>query len=95
MNSYSDFLMRKQNQFGAQFDPADLDARFIPYFENGARIKVEVFGRTITGTVGVTSGRKPAFLLMRTVRSMGSCEVLGPDYKLVAVRRGRIYAPLG
>jgi hypothetical protein len=76
------------------FDDSDLSTQFIPYFESGQRIKVNFGGFELTGRVGVTTGRKPAFLLMRTSRSYGSPWVLSDKDSIVAVKIGRSYRSL-
>jgi hypothetical protein len=84
MPSFSEYLERKRRQFGAQFDPSKLERRFIPYFESGERISVKFsWGEVIRGTVGVTGGWVPSFLLMRTRRSLGSELLLGRQEQIV------------
>lgn len=80
---YKEFIERKKKEYLSKFDDSDLDPRFIPFYENGERIKIESDGRQITGTVGVTTGWKPVFLLMRTSRSLGSSEILNKDTKII------------
>jgi hypothetical protein len=92
--SYYEFLYRARSRHGAQFSEADLDTRFVPFFESGARIKILDLGsEEVTGTVGVTTGWKPAFLLMRRANSMGSEILLGPKTKILAVQRNGRYVP--
>lgn len=91
MRNYQDTIARGKSEHGERFDDSDLDPRFIPFYENGQRIKVETMGMTITGTVGKTTGWKPCFLLMRTSRSIGSPWTLGKNDKIVAVKVGRHY----
>ncbi len=86
MNNFTDLVNRRTAQYGDKFDVSDLDKRFIAYYQNGQRIKVETCGMVMTGTVGVTTGWKPAFLLMRTSRSMGSSWILGTESKLLSVQ---------
>lgn len=81
--NYKEFIERKKKEYLSKFDDSDLDPRFIPFYENGERIKIESDGRQITGTVGVTTGWKPVFLLMRTSRSLGSSEILNKDTKII------------
>lgn len=90
---YRDFIARKQAEYGDRFDPSGLDPRYIPYFHSDVRIKVETGdgGMVLTGTVGVTTGWKPSFLLMRTARSHGSSWLLGKDERIVGVKQGRSY----
>ena len=86
MNNFTDLVNRRTAQYGDKFDVSDLDKRFIAYYQNGQRIKVETCGMVMTGTVGVTTGWKPAFLLMRTSRYMGSSWILGTESKLLSVQ---------
>ena len=86
MNNFTDLVNRRTAQYGDKFDVSDLDKRFIAYYQNGQRIKVETCGMVMTGTVGVTTGWKPAFLLMRTSRSMTSSWILGTESKLLSVQ---------
>jgi len=87
MRSYQDYISLKKREFGDKFDPSDLSSQFVPYFENGRRIEVD-FGYEIKrGTVGVTTGWKPAFLLMLTKRSIGSSYLLGKNDKIIKIIR--------
>lgn len=94
MNDYQEFIVRKRKEYGDKFDISNLDPRFIRYFESGQRIKVTTCDMTITGTIGVTTGWKPSFLLMRTTRSIGSCWTLGPQDTIEAVQIGKHYRPV-
>ncbi len=81
--SYQEFLARKQAEYGSQFDPSDLDPRFISYYENGKRIWVSDFGHVTSGTVGVTTGWRPVFLLMSSSRARGSSTTLTRKTKIL------------
>ena len=63
-----------------KFSDSDLAKQFVPYFESGQRIEVKfIWGDKIElkrGTVGVTTGWKPVFLLMKNSRSIGSSDIL-------------------
>jgi len=84
MQSFSEYLGRARWKHGSQFDPSLLDRRFVPYFESGERISVKFsWGEVKRGTIGVTTGWKPVFLLMRTSRSMGSSDTLGRQETIV------------
>lgn len=89
------FVARKRAEFGARFDASDLDPRFVEFYESGERIKVNEFGidseRAAFGRVGVTTGWKPSFLLVRSSRAFGSSVLLGKKTVLLAVKRGRKY----
>lgn len=80
---FQEFVERKKKEFKGRikFDSSDLSEKFIPYFESQERIEVkfsgEVEGNEIKrGTVGVTTGPKPVFILMLTKRSLGSSYIL-------------------
>jgi hypothetical protein len=90
---YIDYLKRKRYEHGLKFDSSDLDSRFEEFYHTGQRIKVEAYGETQFGTVGATTGWKPSFLLIHNSRCLGSSTLLGPDYKILAVKRGREYVP--
>jgi len=77
------FCNRKAVEYGGKFDPSDLHPQFVQAFNSGERIgidfvndKGEVY-ETKRGTIGVTTGWKPVFLLMLTKRSTGSVYTLG------------------
>lgn len=79
-------------------DRSALAPAFTRYYESGDRVRVafvtldgsEVY-ETLTGTIGKTTGWRPAYLLMRTARSHGSPYVLSARDRIVAVKRGREY----
>lgn len=91
MRSYVEYITRSKAKHGPRFSETELDRRFRSFYETGQRIKVETCGMVLTGTVGVTTGWRPCFLLMRTSRSLGSPWTLGPQDKILAVQRGRVY----
>ena len=84
MRNYREFCERGRQQYGSKFDTRDLDPKFIPYYESGQRIKVESFHATACGTVGVTTGWRPVFLLMRRTTAKGSSYTLGKTDRIVA-----------
>ena len=70
---FEEYKQRKEHEYGERFDPSHLSSKFVRYFNSGERIKVRtIFGETLTGTIGVTTGWRPVFLLMRSVRAHGS-----------------------
>lgn len=77
MTKYADLLARRRKEFANRFDSSKLFERWIPAYNSGERIRV-MFpgGETKTGTVGVTYGWVPVFLLIRNSRSVGSSDVL-------------------
>lgn len=91
MNKYEAYISRQKAKYNDKFSDSGLDSRFIEYYNSGQRIKVLAYGEELTGTVGATTGWIPCFLLMRTSRSIGSMYTLGPNDKIIAVKRGRTY----
>jgi hypothetical protein len=90
MTPYEKHLAKR----GYHTDTTDLDSasQFKPFF-HGDRIKVEGPMGIRFGRVGMTTGVKPAFLLMHRSTDIGSWDVLGKDDKIIAVKcRGR-YVP--
>lgn len=93
--NYHDFIERKQREYGERFSDAGLSEQFVSYFQSGQRIKVRMsHGEELTGTVGVTTGWVPSFLLMRRSNSHGSIWTLSDRDEIVAVKRGREYVPV-
>lgn len=92
---FDKYIERAKSQHGDAFSRAGLDKRFIPFFNSGERIRVEFkHGEVQTGTIGVTTGWKPCFLLMLKSNSVGSVYTLGKDDTIVAVQKGVRYFPL-
>lgn len=85
MSRYEDFIRRKKQEYGSKFDDSDLDWHFVPFFNTGVKIKVDdpAFG-VVTGRVGVTTGWRPVFLLMRRSNAMGSSVTLTKRTKIIA-----------
>lgn len=99
MSRYTDYTQRGRLQHGERFTEIDLAQQFIQWFNTGQRIKVrttypsgETFERT--GTVGVTTGWKPTFLLMHRSNAHGSWDTLGAKDEVIAVQHGRKYEAL-
>lgn len=84
---FAAYLMGKRHQWPT-FDASSLATQFIPYFATDERItvtRVYTNGESYTrrGHVGITTGWRPAFLLMPRSTSTGSSDVLGPDDRIV------------
>jgi len=94
MSKYDDLIARKKNEYGKKFSTADLDKRFIKYFNSGERIKVNDYGRVIYGNVGVTTGFKPVFLMIRHSRQIGSSDVISKKTRIIAEQSGMGYKDL-
>lgn len=95
------YLRSKLLKHGDKFDSSKLAPQFWPFFRTGTRIRVN-FGyrladgswEELTGTVGITTGWRPTFLLMRRCTDRGSPWVLGVKDRIVAVKEGRKYIPV-
>jgi hypothetical protein len=86
---YEQYVERKKAEYGERFTTSALDKRFIPYLNSGERIKVDFgHGDVKTGTVSVTTGWKPTFLLMLRSNSMGSIYTLGRTAEIIGVQTG-------
>jgi hypothetical protein len=85
MNNFKDYLDRKKREHGEKFDTSNLNAMFIPFYENGQRIEVDFGYEKKRGTIGVTTGWKPSFLLMLTKRSVGSSYLINKECKVVKI----------
>ena len=84
--SFSDYLSRKKNEYGDKFDDSNLNKEFVPHFESQKRVEVtDQFGGKTKGRIGVTTGWKPAFLLMTHGNSKGSSYVIGPKHKVTEI----------
>jgi len=97
MTRYDDYLASKRSAYMERFDESELSRQFIPYFNNRARIRVEMpYDEILTGTVGVTTGWRPSFILMRTSRSIGSCHLLDDRARIIGVQENgsRKYRPV-
>ena len=101
MHDYDEYLAKKRRQYGSKFDASKLAFRFVPFFESGQRIKVEIRSRitgevfdTKFGTVGATTGPRPTFLLMHNVLSVGSSELLSEHDRVIAVKVGSRYVDI-
>jgi len=87
---FEDYKEGKAREYGEKFDSSELDKQFISYFESGERIKVKFScGDLKTGTVGITTGWKPVFILMLTKRSIGSSWTLSKKDKIIAVGKSK------
>lgn len=90
MIAFQDWLACKKLQQGEKFDPSQLATGFIPYFESGQRIEIEdEYGEKHQGYVGVTTGWRPAFLLVFNRRCRGSSVLLSERDKILRVFAAR------
>lgn len=99
MAAYDDAIARGKARHGDKWSDAELLPAFRRWYGTGERVKVRYTYRDgstedTTGTIGMTTGWRPAFLLIRTSRSIGSSYVIGQNDKVVAVKRGSKYVSL-
>jgi hypothetical protein len=95
MDKYEQFCERKQREYGETFDPSSLAPEFVPYFNSGQRVRIRFsYGEEMTGTIGVTMGWCPVFLLMLRSNDHGSSWTLKDTDEIVAVQFGRTYVPI-
>lgn len=89
MNPFKEYLERKKSvkEYGNEFDSSDLDRRFAGYYGTKIRLKIKTYGHIMYGTVGVTAGWKPSFILMANSRSQGSSAVLNSNCEILGVKR--------
>jgi len=87
MKSYKDLLASFSLTYGEKFDPSDLAAQFIPYYESQQRIEISHYGETIRGRIGVTTGWKPRFILSLRSNSTGSSITLSSKDKILSIIR--------
>lgn len=100
MTEYERLLERKRSEHGDRFvEPWGVE-KFASFLHSGIRIRVrttypsgDVEERT--GTVGITSGWRPAFLLMHRSSDHGSWDTIDERDEITAVRwNGHDYEPV-
>jgi hypothetical protein len=80
MTKYEQYLARGRVQHGERFNPPAPAGEFVDAFNSGERVTVQFgYGETLKGTISITTGWAPVFLLMRTKRSLGSSDTINPD----------------
>jgi hypothetical protein len=83
MRNYQEYIARKKQEHKEKFDSSDLASQFIKYYENHKRIEIEFSHGKVRGFVGITTGWKPCFLLMKTKRSISSSYTLREEDKII------------
>jgi len=84
--NYKEFIKRKKEEYGSKFNTSDINEKFIPYYESQQRITIGFgHGEVKRGTVGVTTGWKPAFILILTKRSKSSSYIIDNDCQILAI----------
>ena len=83
---FAELLLRRAEQYPKQFSSEDLFEQFVPYYQSGQRIEVTYStGEVKRGTVGVTTGWRPCFLLMLRRDSIWSSWTLGKNDKVTKI----------
>ena len=88
MSKFTDYVTRKRLEYGDKFDPSELADKFRPYLHSSERITIEFCDasgncyETKRGTVGVTTGWRPSFMLMLRSNSTGSSHLLGKNDRI-------------
>lgn len=82
---YQEYVDKKVREYGEKFDTSSLAEQFVQFFESGERVEIETGGEIVRGRVGVSSGWKPCFLLMRRTSDMGSSYTLSANDKVLRV----------
>jgi len=85
MNEYERLIKRAQGRHGDKFDASDLVPAFVRYFNSGERIEVTDGDYVRRGRVGVTTGWRPAFLLVHRTSDHGSSDVLSDRDRVIKV----------
>jgi hypothetical protein len=91
MARYEDTIALLRERHGEELSLTSLDPRFVPFYNNGLRIRVREAGVERTGTVGISGGRWPTFMLMLQARSIASSVPLGKGVPILAVQRDGRY----
>lgn len=92
MSEYIAYLKRQSKKYGDKFDPSNLAPQFAPYLHSGNKITVVIGDEKMSGYVGVTTGYRPVFLLVKSLKSTGSSDILSFNDRVLEVfpkRRGR------
>ncbi len=73
VSKMEEFMNGRRKMYGDRFDPSDLSGQFVRAYNSQDRIEVVMAdGEVRRGTVGVTTGWKPVFILMLRKDSVSS-----------------------
>jgi len=80
MTKYEEYLARGRAKHGERFNPPAPTGEFVDAFNSGERVTVQFgYGETKRGTIGITSGWMPCFLLMLRRDSIGSTYTISTE----------------
>ena len=80
---WEQWLTRKRVEHGDKFVPPTNAELLAPYLHTGQRVEVVMHDTVQRGFIGITTGWKPIFILLRTKRSTGSWMTLGGNVRIV------------
>ena len=65
MKNFKQYLQRVQSstEYGNEFDSSALNPKFRKYYGTNTRVKVKANGKVVSGTIDVSVGWKPSFIL--------------------------------
>jgi hypothetical protein len=94
-NSFEQYCKDKKRQYGELFSTKNLAQQFTPYLYTNTRLKIkDEHGKIHFGSIGVTTGWVPVFLLMHSKRCIGSSFVLNKEHKILAYKEKHKYIPM-
>jgi hypothetical protein len=86
---YHDFVQRQKAKHGDMFSEENLNRNFISAYNNGDTFRVLVdlgYDKPVWGYIGVTTGWKPCFLLMRRRGQHGSSDTINKECKILKTK---------
>jgi hypothetical protein len=84
--NYESVISHRKLIYSKKFSDQSLAKKFIPFFESGQRIEVDFgYGTIKRGTVGITTGWIPQFILLLRSNSLGSSYTLSNKDKITKV----------
>lgn len=81
--SFEAYISRARSYYKEQFDDSELALKFVEYFESQDRICVDWYGESVRGYVGVTTGWRPAFILLLKANSLGGSIILTNETEVI------------
>ena len=82
---WTQWIDDKKLRWRESFVPPEGSETLARYCGSEQRVEVDNDGHIVRGFVGITTGWKPSFILLRTKRSIGSWILLGANTKVLKV----------
>ena len=96
IKDYNAYIKTKEIKFNKskhEFDSSNLSKKFIPHFMENYRIQIkDKWGEIHSGYVHITTGWKPAFLLIYNHRCISSPVLLNDSCEIIKVYKEARYA---